>query len=225
MEGEFPDALFQLGSRIAEGNPLEIALMKTGENMPNTLIGSLFENVSFQLRTTRSTLNEVLFGKFGLLNDVPSRTINASMKTIVETVKKDAATAGQTIIGMSEYITDMKKVEHDIRIELSSTVDMMKSTGILFAPLVMGITSALYVLLFNEFSNIPGAAAMVPPQIFFLIIGIYLMLAVMVSIYFSVGIQHGGDGIEMKYSMGIALSMSVVIFTATTLLGASFIVS
>ncbi|MEM3341642.1 MAG: hypothetical protein QW728_03015, partial [Thermoplasmata archaeon] len=37
MEVEFPDALFQLGSRIAEGAPLEIALEKTADNMKGTL--------------------------------------------------------------------------------------------------------------------------------------------------------------------------------------------
>ena len=219
MEDEFPDALFQLGSRIAEGEPLERALKKTSQAMKGTSISELFAKIAYGLQVTRGTLNEVLFGRNGALNDVPSRTINATMKSVVEIVKKDAFSAGQTIVNISNYLRDMKKVEHDIRTQLSQTVDMMKTTGMLFAPLVMGITAALYVLLSEEFSKLPNATPMIPNDIFFLILGFYLAFVVMITMYFTTGIEHGEDRVQLKYGIGIALPVAVIIYTVSVVLG------
>lgn len=219
MEDEFPDALFQLGSRIAEGEPLERALKKTSQAMKGTSIAELFAKIAYGLQVTRGTLNEVLFGKNGVLNDVPSRTIHATMKSVVEIVKKDAFTAGQTIVNISNYLRDMKKVEHDIRTQLSQTVDMMKTTGMLFAPLVMGITAALYVLLSEEFSKMPNATPMIPNDIFFLILGFYLAFVVIITMFFTTGIEHGEDRVQLKYSIGTALPVAVIIYTLAVIMG------
>jgi hypothetical protein len=219
MEDEFPDALFQLGSRIAEGEPLERALRKTSKAMKGTSIAELFARIAYALQITRGTLNEVLFGRNGVLNDVPSRTIHATMNSMVEIVKKDAFTAGQTIVNISNYLRDMKKVEHDIRTQLSQTVEMMKTTGMLFAPLVMGITAALYVLLSKEFSEMPNALPMIPNDVFFLILGFYLAFVVIITMYFTTGIEYGEDRIQFKYSVGNALPVAVIIYTVAVILG------
>ncbi|UCF08835.1 MAG: hypothetical protein JSW28_03860, partial [Thermoplasmata archaeon] len=110
MEKEFPDALFQLGSRIAEGDPLEIAFRKTSVTMKGTLIGDLFRRIAYTLQLSKTTLEKALFGDIGILNKLPSRTIRATMKTVVEVEKKDPTTAGQTIVGICTYLRDMKKV-------------------------------------------------------------------------------------------------------------------
>jgi Flp pilus assembly protein TadB len=219
LEDEFPDALFQLGSRIAEGEPLERALKKTSDSMKGTSIAELFAKIAYALQVSRGTLNDVLFGKNGVLIDVPSRTIHATMKSVVEIVKKDAFTAGQTIVNISNYLRDMKKVEHDIRTQLSQTVEMMKTTGMLFAPLVMGITAALYVLLSEEFAELPNSTPMIPNDIFFMILGFYLAFVVIITMYFTVGIEHGEDKIQFKYSVGSALPVAISIYTVAVVLG------
>jgi Flp pilus assembly protein TadB len=220
MEEEFPDALFKLGSRIAEGEPLETALRKVGESTKGSKISELFEKISYTIQVTRATPYEAMFGKdFGIINDLPSRTIKASMKTVVESVGKDAATAGGIIINVSNYLRDIKKVEHDIKTSLSQTVEMMKSTGILFAPLVMGITASLYVLLSKEFAAIPGSTQLVSNDIFFLVIGIYLVLMVMITTYFSVGIEHGEDRVELKHSIGTSLPIAVFVYAVSLIAG------
>jgi Flp pilus assembly protein TadB len=224
MEDEFPDALFKLGSRIAEGEPLETALMKVGESSKGSKIAELFQKISYTIQVTRATPYEAMFGKdFGILKDLPSRTIKASMKTVVESVRKDASTAGGIIINVSNYLRDMKKVEHDIKTSLSQTVEMMKSTGILFAPLVMGITASLYVLLSKEFSAIGGSTQLLSNDLFFLVIGIYLVLMVMITTYFSVGIEHGEDRVELKHSIGSAVPIAVSVYAISLIAGQIFI--
>jgi hypothetical protein len=145
------------------------------------------------------------------------------MRTVVESVGKDAKSAGAIIINVSNYLRDMKKVEHDIRTSLSQTTEMMKSTGILFAPLVMGITASLYVLLSRELGGIPGSTQLLSNEVFFLVIGIYLILMVIVITYFSVGIEHGEDRIELKHSLGFAVPVAVTIYAFSLVVGQVFI--
>ncbi|UCF07555.1 MAG: hypothetical protein JSW28_07875, partial [Thermoplasmata archaeon] len=220
MEEEFPDALFKLGSRIAEGEPFETALLKVSETMKGSAISELFERISYTITVTRSTPEEAMFGQnFGVLRNLPSRTIRASMKTVIECAKKDASTAGGIIINISNYQRDMKKAEHDIRTSLSQTVEMMKSTGVLFAPLIMGITAALYVLLSREFAMLPGSSQLLSNETFFLIIGVYLLLMVMITVYFAVGIEHGEDRVELKYSMGSAVPLALLVYAFALVAG------
>ncbi len=220
MEEEFPDALFKLGSRIAEGEPLETALGKVADSMRGSGCAELFEKIAYTISVTRSTPEEAMFGEdLGVLNDLPSRTIRATMKTVIESTKKDAQNAGTIIINISNYLRDMKKVEHDIRTSLNQTVSMMKSTGLLFAPLVMGITASLYVLLSREFANLPGSTQMISNDLFFIVIGVYLIMMVIVTIYFSVGIEHGEDSIELRYSLGNAVPIAVVVYAFSLVAG------
>lgn len=220
MEDGLPDALFKLGSRIAEGEPLETALMKVSESMGDSEISGLFKRISYTIKMTRSTPREAMFGPdIGVLRNLPSRTITATMKTVVACVEKDAQTAGGIIINISNYQRDMKKVEHDIRTGLRQTVEMMKSTGILFAPLVMGITASLYVLLSREFAMLSGSTQMLSKEAFFLVIGIYLILMVIITVYFSVGIEHGEDRIELKHSIGNAVPAALVVYAAALVAG------
>jgi hypothetical protein len=220
MEDELPDALFKLGSRIAEGEPLETALVKVSGSMKGSAISELLERISYTIKVTRSTPREAMFGPdLGVLRNLPSRTITATMKTVIACVEKDARTAGGIIINISNYQRDMKKVEHDIKTSLRETVEMMKSTGILFAPLVMGITASLYVLLSREFAMLPGSTQLLSNEAFFLVIGIYLILMVMIIVYFSVGIEHGEDRIELKHSIGNAVPVAVIVYATSLVAG------
>ncbi len=241
MEDEFPDALFQLGSRIAEGLPLESALEKTSETMKGTLVADIFRRTAYILQITRTTLEEALFGSMGVLREHPSRAIKATMKTVTETVKKDAITAGATIIGISNYLRDMTKVDHDIRTQLSSVMDMMKTTASMFGPIVMGITSALFVILKNAMSqiNLTGAGGaggmfggtatgkieMIDPSQFAFVMGLYLLMIVVIITYFTAGITHGEDWLERKYLIGTSMPVALTIYSlalvgGTTVLGA-----
>jgi Flp pilus assembly protein TadB len=212
MEEEFPNALFILGSRIAEGYPVETAIEKVSETSEGTLIANLFDDISYNLNMTRAQLEQVLFhSETGILTNLPSRTIRASMKTVIEAVKKDPITAGETIVGISTYLRDMKKVDHDIKITLSSVVDMMRSTAIFFSPIIMGITIALYLMLHNQFQALPFPSTMIPPETFMLIMGFYMLAMVIIIVYFSVGLEHGMDKVEMKYSIGTGVPVAILL--------------
>ncbi|MFO7991813.1 MAG: hypothetical protein R6U61_05920 [Thermoplasmata archaeon] len=218
MEREFPDALFQLGSRIAEGMPPERAFLKTSESMKGTKVGDLLQKISCTLQINRLPLEEALFGERGILENHPSRTIKATMKTVVDITKKDPQEAGKTIIQISNYLRDMEEMDHDIKSRLSQSVEMMKGTALVFAPVVMGVVSSLYFMLYSIFSEITNMQ-MISPVAFTAVVAVYLVLMSIVITYFTTGIRSRLDPVEFKYNIGIILPVSIAVFSMSLLIG------
>jgi len=212
LEKVFPDALFQLGNHISDGEPLETALGKVGRSMIGTEVGTLFLDIEKRMRFTREPLTTILFGDEGLLKGSPSPLIKGTMQTVIEVVQKDSRNAGQTIVNISTYLRDLKRMEHDIQTSIRSITDMARGTALVFSPLVMGITCGLYVLLGDSFSSMELGFSMIQPEHFILIIGIYLALTVAIILYFTTGMMYGQDNVQFAYELGYGLPMASIIF-------------
>ncbi|MBC8437713.1 MAG: hypothetical protein H8D82_00410 [Euryarchaeota archaeon] len=241
IETEFPDALFQLGSRIAEGKPVERAIKDVGKAFGDeSPTGRLFNHLSHVLLITSSSLKEALFGPEGVLRSHPSRTVRATMSTVVEVSGKDSLTAGRTIMGVSNYLRELRSVEKDVRIKLGDTMGMMEVTGRIFAPLVLGVTGAIFFLVAGiagdisfsaGVSNEPasGSGAEEVEQLafeaweFILILGIYLCSLVAITSYFTAGIKSGEDWLERRHALGVSLVMAVFVFSLTAWFAQSMI--
>lgn len=222
MERDFPDVLFQVGSRVAEGDSIEHALQKTSDSMKDSEINDLLRQISYNIQVKNSSLKRVLFGEEGILKNHPSDLITASMKTIIEITKKDPKNAGQTIIQIANFIQDMYKMDENLKTELSQSVEMMRATALFFAPIIMGVVSVLYLLLEDVFTNI-SSVQMIQPHLFSFSLGLYLVLISTVITYFITGIKHKIDFIEFKYNLGIMCSTSFSIFLVTMTACRSFI--
>ncbi len=216
LERQFPDALFQLGSQMVQGKSLENALKSISESLDESKAADTFSKIVTRMNVKGESIEKTLFGKEGLLKEIPSRMVRVSLKALARTSEKNPEHAGKTIIEVSSYQKEMAKMERDIKNELSSTIDTMNATGIIFAPLVMGITSSLYIFLSDLFEDIAaGGAEMVDSHIFTFVVGLYLIQILIVIIYFSVGIQHGGDRIERNYSIGTMLPVAMILYSIT----------
>ncbi len=212
LEAEFPDALFILGSRIAEGVPAERALQMTADATRGSEVSALLGRILRALQTSREGLEEVLFSREGVLRDVSSRAIHAAFRMVVEVSRKDPATAGKTIVETSAYLRDLRQMDREIHRDLSSVVDAMQTTGAFFAPIVLGVTCALYGLLTRAFSRIVVLG--LSPATFLGVVGVYLILAVAVITYFRVGIAHGRDPTEVRTQLTRTWPVSMAVFTA-----------
>ncbi len=220
LEDRFPDALFQLGSRIAEGEPLERAVKKVGDSLEGTQMGDLFLDISKRMQTDRGSLKQILTDEKGF-SKIPSRTVKATMRTVLEVDRKDSKTAGQTILSISNNLREMAKVENEIQTELSSAMGSMKATGLFFAPVVMGVTAALYVLLSSSLSGMTGGQT-IPVNSFIMVMGIFLMLNVATVMYFSAGIERGDDAIAKRTAVGKAMPVSMLIFAVSFFVASGF---
>ncbi len=222
MEKDFPDTLFQIGSRVAEGNSLESAIKKTSIAMKNSSMGKLLRSISYNIHIKNSSLKRVLFSDDGLLKDHPSDLIKASMRTIVEITKKDPEKAGKTIVQIANFTQDMQKMDEELKTELSQSVEMMRATALFFAPIIMGVVSVLYFLLEDVFTDI-SSVQMIKPGLFSFSLGLYLFLISIAITYFITGIKHRIDITEFKYNLGIITSTSHIIFLITMTACSTFI--
>ncbi len=218
MEEQFPDALFQLGSRIAEGASLEKALVTTSNSLRDTEVSDLFDEISSSLKITRLSIEETLFGDKGLLIDHPSKTIKTAMKMVIKISEKDPEKAGKTIMKVANYKQDLQEMDDELKNMLSKSVEMMKGTTLIFAPITMGIISSLYFMLEDVFSNL-GGVEMISPLAFSTIIGIYLIMMGIVITYFTKGIENSLDSLEFKYTFGKTILISITVYGIALILG------
>jgi Flp pilus assembly protein TadB len=223
LEAEFPDALFQVGNRMAEGLPLERALDRTAEAMAGTETALMFRRILHGMRVSGQTPEQVIFGGAhgpGLLQFYPSRMVSVSMRALLEAVTKGPEAVGHTIVPMSEYLKALRQVDQSLRTALKPTVSMMMGTAYVFSPLVLGMTGALYVLLSNVLAS---GNLLITVPFFFLVMGIYLVEMVCVITFFTVGIDQGGDPTGLKVMVGYFLGVSVAIFLIAAAIGLAVI--
>lgn len=240
IESEFADAMFILGRRISEGRSAEEAFMHTSETMKGSKIGEAFADISKNLSSMRTTLHGAIFNEeYGAFRDIYSDRVHTIMKLLTESVHKSHEAAGMAIIKLADHLKELQDVEANIIRTLFDITSTMRSTAIIFAPLIAGVTLALseviQKILLNiskESRNLPdeynigdfmteagtGITQSVPPDIFLLVVGIYMILLVIILTRFAGGIEYGDDRPQFMYDLGQTLPMSIMTFTITTII-------
>ncbi|MEW5936429.1 MAG: hypothetical protein AB1665_01240 [Candidatus Thermoplasmatota archaeon] len=218
LESEFPDALFQLGRKVDEGMPLEIALVKVAEEMKDTEVSVLFSKVSGLIRVMGIGLEDALFHpKLGVLQSYPSRVVRATLRAVMQAVERDPSAAAKMMTDLSGYLRDLRKTDQNVKVQLGGTVDNMQNTAVLFAPLIMGVTVGLYALLGATFATL-GTVQMMQLWQFALVLGTYLMLMVVVISYFTANLLHIGDRYEFRRRLGNSMPTAWMVYAAAVLL-------
>jgi hypothetical protein len=140
LEQEFASALFQLGNRLADGLPAEIAFAKVAEVLDNTRTATFFETVTMNITKLGMSVEDAVFDpKAGAIKQFPSHIIESSMKVLVESSKKGPLVASQAVINVSEYIKQMHRVDERLKDLLSEVISSMKSQINFLTPVIAGI--------------------------------------------------------------------------------------
>lgn len=239
IENEFADAMFILGRRISEGRSAEEAFVHTSETMKGSKIGEAFADIAKNLSSMRTTLHGAIFNEeYGAFKDIYSDRVHTIMKLLTRSVHRSHEAAGMAIIKIADHLKELQDVETNIRRSLYDVTSTMGSTAIIFAPLIAGVTLALseviQKILLNiskESRNLPdeynigdfmkeagtGMTQSVSPDIFLLVVGIYMILLVIILTRFAGGIEYGDDKPQFMYDLGQRLPMSIMVFTVTTI--------
>ncbi len=240
IENEFADAMFILGRRISEGRSAEEAFAHTSETMKGAKIGEAFADIAKNLTCMRTTLHGAIFNEeYGAFKDIYSDRVHTMMKLLTESVHRSHEAAGMAIIKLADHLKELQEVEANIRRGLYDVTSTMRSTAIIFAPLIAGVTLALSEVIqkilqniSKETSNLPdeynigdfmkeagtGMIQTVPPDIFVLVVGVYMVLLVMILTRFAGGIEYGDDRPQFMYDLGQTLPISIMVFTVTTVI-------
>ncbi len=233
LEGEFASALFQLGNRLGDGLPAELAFDKVANIMEDTVSGQFFKLVSTNITKMGMGVDEAIFNpKSGALISFPSNIIESSMKVLVESIKKGPKVAAQALVNISRYIKEIHKVDERLKDLMADIVSSMNSQIKFMSPaisgIVIGITSMITTILgalgsqMKNLSSAEGAGRVggmtsmfgdgIPTYYFQLVVGVYVAQIVFVLTILSNGIENGSDSLNERYLLGQNLMRSTILY-------------
>jgi len=242
LEREFGSALFQLGNRLGDGIPAEIAFDKVSSVMSGTLAGRFFEIVAMNIRRLGMSVKEAIFNpKSGALVYFPSNIIEGSMKVLIVSVKKGPRVAAQALINISRYIKEMHKVNERLKDLLADVISSMKSQINFLAPIIAGIVIGITSMITNIIGKLSGYMGTIsaeggagagaglsgfaglfgdgiPTYFFQIIVGIYIVEMIWILTVIENGIENGSDKLNERYLLGRNMIKSLLLYSAVALI-------
>ncbi|MBR9700497.1 DUF2959 domain-containing protein [Candidatus Woesearchaeota archaeon] len=238
LEQEFASALFQLGNRLADGIPAEIAFQKVSIVLEGTRTAKFFDIVTSNITKLGMGIEDAIFDETrGAIKEYPSSIIESSMKVLVESSKKGPLIASRAVVNISEYIKQMHRVDERLKDLMSDVISSMKSQIMFLTPviagIVIGITSMISTILGsigNKLSDLGtqtgglGSAGAgsglleifgqggIPTYHFQAIVGIYVVQITYILTVMVNGIENGTDILAEEYQLGKNLKHSVMLY-------------
>jgi len=232
LEDEFASALFQLGSRLGDGLPAEIAFGKVSKTMHGTVSGSFFELVSINIRKLGMGVEQAIFNsKTGALVSFPSSVIESSMKVLIQSVKKGPKIAAQALMNVARYIKEIHKVNERLKDLMADVISSMKFQISFLTPviagIVIGITSMMTSIIgrlsaqIDQMGAEAGSSAAglsgffgdgIPTFYFQIVVGLYVVQIVYILTQLTNGIENGADKLNEKYLLGKNLINSTLLY-------------
>jgi hypothetical protein len=242
LELEFNNSLFQLGNRIGNGTPPELAFGKVAESTKGLKTEDFFRRVNYNIMQMGMSVESAIFDeKRGALVYYPSELIATSMKILVESAKKGLMIAALSLISISEYVKNIGKITDRLRDMLAEIISDMKSNMTFLAPLLSGIVVGLAAMITGILSrlnlaevaggeeiaglgnlgailNIFDMTKMIPPYMLQIIVGIYIIEIIFILSGALVVIDSGEDKLEKTNKTGLNLKKGVGLYVVTAFL-------
>ena len=236
LELEFASALFQLGNRLGDNLPVEIAVGKVADVMEGTVSGSFFQLVSLNIRRLGMSIEKAIFDPMhGALVSFPSNLIESSMKVLTQAIKKGPLIAAQALTNVARYIKEIHKVDERLKDLMADIISSMESQIKFLTPaiagVVIGITSMITAILGKlstqlqqVTSSVGGAEAAAPTGIlglfgdgiptyyFQMIVGIYVVQITFILTIIANGVENGSDKLNERYQLGNNLIRSTLLY-------------
>jgi hypothetical protein len=242
VEAEFTSSLFQLGNRIGDGLPAEIAFSKTLESTRGTHTEGFFRIVNENIQRLGMSLERALFDpKRGATVFYPSELIATSMRILVESAKKGLQVAARSLMSISEYVKNIKKINDRLNDLLADIISDMKSNMSFLMPLLSGIIvglSGMITAILGGLSamfvdgslggaegigNIEGilgmfdVTLMIPTYWLQIVIGLYIIQIVFILSSTLVTIKSGRDQLQVTSETGKNLKKTIMLYFAVSL--------
>lgn len=240
LEAEFNNSLFQLGNRLGDGVPAEIAFAKVADSTQGQTTQQFFQTVNQNIQQAGMSLEKALFDKKrGALIYYNSALISTSMHILTESVKKGLQVAARSLMSISEYVKNIQKINQRLRDLLAEVVSDMKANMTFLAPLLSGIVVGLAVMITTilnklgalqsqiggtEESSFAGLGSltdlvqifditqMIPPYFLQIIVGIYIIQIVFILTTALVTVDSGQDKLREKSELARNLKSATILY-------------
>ncbi|MEE9525328.1 MAG: hypothetical protein V3V78_01850 [Candidatus Woesearchaeota archaeon] len=239
LEDEFASSLFQLGNRLGDGLPAEIAFGKVAAVMKDSVSGSFFQVVSSNIKRLGMSVKQAIFNpKTGAIAYFPSKMIESSMKVLVQSIKKGPKVAAQALTNIARYIKEIHKVNERLRDLMAEIISSMKSQIAFLTPAIAGIVVGITSMVTNILGKLGGqlgklaqsgdASASqlnltsmfgdgIPTFYFQIIVGLYVVQIAYILTVISNGIENGSDKLAERYRLGQNLTKSIILYAVISL--------
>lgn len=211
LEKEAISALFQIGNRMVSGATFEKALQEAAEGMKGTPFQAFARSLLYRSRLFGRPLDELIVEEGSLRT--ASRVVENAYVTVVQCAARDPRYAGQIALNLAHMLSDLNSCQGKIEEKLRGVVEMMRSTSIIFAPIVLGVTGALFALIGSQ-ASIGGSMA----GEIALITGIYIgELSALVS-FFTVLVMGDSSWRGVAHAYAARTPVAFVVFAAVSLI-------
>jgi len=247
LENEFASSLFQLGNRLGDGMPAEIAFSHVAQSVKGQTTEGFFNTVNQNMHQLGMSLEESIFNKRrGAIIFYPSALIATSMMILIEAVKKGLKIAAASLMSISDYVKNIRKIEERLRDLLAEITSDMKSNMTFLAPLLAGVVVGLAGMIttiltklqammaslgtegasetLGGFGNLIGDGgildlnSMIPPYFLQIAIGLYLVEIIFILSSTLVVIENGPDKLRVVNETGKNIRRGIVLYLIVALL-------
>ncbi len=245
IEKQFAESLFQLGNRLADNVPAEMAFGRVAYNLKGTATAGFFNAVNMNIQQAGMSVEDAIFNKNrGAIIYYPSDLIRTSMEILVESVKKGLQVAARSLMSISQYVKNIHKVNERLKDLLADILSEMRSNMGFLAPLLSAIVvglSSMITLILSKLIDLVGQGKigegfmgmqnpadmiqgmfnvnnMIPPYWLQIIIGIYLIEIVFILTSTLTVIESGSDKLTEKSEKGKMLNRSMLLYFLGTLI-------
>lgn len=242
IESELGEVLFQLGTQVTRGMPIENALQTSLPRIKELKISKMIEKILYNMESFGMTFSAAVFDKnAGAINFFPSNLIEAVFRAVTEISKGGMSALSDAMLAISTYLRNMHEVEENLKEMLEDVSSTMDMQSLILAPLSSGIVVSMSALVIRLLTVLKVAVDKIQNSLsgygpvgaagggvvisiinlnniisiygFQLIVGIYLIEVVaMVSIFTSI-IDYGDESVMKKYKLGKILALAVVIYS------------
>ncbi|MBS3089730.1 hypothetical protein J4461_02495 [Candidatus Pacearchaeota archaeon] len=238
LEKEFTNSLFQLGNRLGDGIPAEIAFAKVAESTQGQKTQAFLSLVNQNIQQLGMSLDRAIFDKKrGAILFFPSSLISTSMRILVESTKKGLRIAAQSLMSISEYVKNIEKINQRLRDLLAEITSDMRSNMTFLAPLLAGIVVGLASMItsillkmeslqkvvlaggelgdlsyVSKILNIFSVEAIIAPAAMQMIVGIYIIELVYILTVTLVTVNSGKDILKEKYEFSRNLMTALPLY-------------
>ena len=246
MEVEFQDALYVLAS-------IEEALRSAVHFLPRSKVArTVFRRILENITLLGMTLDAAIFDKtFGVLKNLPSRTIASGLQFITDAVQLGVNVAAKSLISLSIQLRNAQKTDESLRRLLSDVTTMLKTMSVFVAPIVLGVVSAMQRIITNSLSSQASSQSTLPqladsgvsgfsglgsvfrgsdalknsadPATFVLVMGLYVVEVVALLTYFNSQIEDTNNNLHTYVSIAFSLPVAVFIYCLVVFLSSSML--
>lgn len=244
LEEEFASSLFQLGNRLGDGLPAEIAFGRVAESVRGTPTEDFFKTVNSNINQLGMSLENAIFNKRrGAIVYYPSELIKTSMQIMLEAVKKGLQVAARALMSISEYVKNIHKINERLKDLLADIVSDMRSNMTFLAPVLAGVVVGLAAMITTILSKLEvlmtmqqagaeiegmgtistltqmfNVSAMISPYYLQIIVGLYIIEIVFILTKTLVVVESGVDNLNEKAQIANNLQMGFTLYFIVSLI-------